>query len=149
MKRPTLAKNVALAESPGGKPVLKAYQDTKGIWTIGHGRNLQALQITAAQAEAWFEEDLDAAEAVARRLPSWPYLDTPARQEAFIELVFNMGPEPFDGDGYKDFAQTMAAIARRDWKAAAANLLDSQWRLDVGPVRSSRIAKQLETGRYA
>ena len=141
MKRPTLAKNVALAESPGGKPVLRAYQDTKGIWTIGHGRNLQVMRITAEQADAWLVEDLESAEILARTFPAWQALDTGARQDAFIELVFNMGPAKV-----AKFKDTLAAIERKDWKAAAAHLLDSQWRLDVGPTRSARIAKQLETG---
>jgi len=145
---PQLVKNIKWAEAPGGWPILKAYQDPKGIWTIGYGRNLQVLEITASQAEAWLNEDICAAIREAEKSPSWKYLDTQARRDALIELVYNMGPEPFDGDGYKDFKNTMAAIARKDWKAAAAHLLDSKWRQDVGPARSNRIAKQLETGEY-
>lgn len=143
-----LTKNIKYAEAPGGKPVLRAYQDTKGIWTIGFGRNLQVMVIPESQAEAWLTEDIMSAARVAEKLPSWPFMDTPARQDAFIELIFNMGPEPFDGDGFKDFANTMAAMARKDWPAVKAGLLNSKWATDVKEARANRIANQMATGLY-
>lgn len=140
---PQLYKNLKLAESPGGRPVLKAYQDTKNIWTIGHGRNLQTMTIPESLAEQWFAEDVATAAKHAEKFPEWQYLDTEARQDALIELVFNMGPGRVQG-----FKKMLEAIRRQDWEEAAAELLDSKWRTDVGPTRSNRIAKQLETGRY-
>lgn len=140
---------IALAEAPGGEPVLRAYQDTKGIWTIGIGRNLQTLRITRAEALAMFDRDVEAAEILARSLPSWPYMNTADRQDAFIELVFNMGPAHFDGQGSDDFKNFMHAAACGDWRRAAMELLDSKWAKDVGPTRSRRIATTIELGHAA
>lgn len=145
---PEGTRRIAWAEAPGGKPVLRAYQDTKGIWTIGFGRNLQVLRITAQTAWDQLREDIAAAEALARGLPSWPHLDTDARRDAFIELVFNMGPGHFDGVGTDDFKDTMAAIAAHDWKTARDELLDSAWAHEVGMARSLRIANTFLTGTY-
>lgn len=145
---PQLTKNIKLSEAPGGKPVLRAYKDTKGIWTIGFGRNLQVMTITESQAEAYLTEDILAAARLAEKLPSWPFMDTPARQDAFIELIYNMGPAHFDGVGTDDFKNTMAAMARRDWLAVKAGLLNSKWAGDVKEARATRIANQMATGLY-
>lgn len=126
---------------------LTAYKDTEGVWTAGWGRNLQTMRITQATADEWLREDLATAEAAARVLPCWQHMDTQARRNVLIELVYNMGPEPFDGDGYRDFTNTLAAMARKDWPAAERELLDSKWARQVG-ARAVRLARLMRTGEY-
>lgn len=136
-----LASDVRVAEAPGGRPVLKAYQDTEGVWTIGLGTNLQELVIDAATAERWFREKLDASEHEASIRFEW-YRDlTPARQRAIVELVYNLGIPRL-----LKFQRFMQALAVRDYSRAHDELLDSVWRRQVGPERSGRIAGQILNG---
>lgn len=105
----------------------KAYQDTEGVWTIGYGTNLQELEIDVELAERWLLRKLEEAELYARRFYEWKYLDTEARQNVFIEMIYNMGP-----DRVSKFKNTLAAMRLQDWKLVATEMLDSKWAKQVG-----------------
>lgn len=121
---------------------LTAYQDSRGVWTIGYGRNLQVLRISKEQAEQWFNEDMQQAITAAQSFPEYTYLDTDARQNAFIEMVFNMGASKVRG-----FKKMLAAIRLRGWASVADEALDSDWAKQVGN-RAQVLAKMLETGEF-
>ncbi len=127
---------------------LTAYKDSLGFWTIGYGHLLPSghdwtgYTITQAQADTWLDDDIEMARASAQRLPEWTALDTPCRQNAVIELVFNMGFK------WKQFAQTRLDIQNKAWQKAHDDLLDSLWAKQVGPTRSNRLADYLLTGVY-
>lgn len=144
---------------------LSAYRDTKGIWTIGYGHNLEASPpankpasydgyvISQAQADKWLAEDIGKAVAAAHASEEWPYMNTLARQHALIELIFNMGlgREPAEGKpgrGYLSFIRTRAAMRNGDWAAVVKGLETSKWAKDVGPGRSGRIIEMMRTGWY-
>ncbi len=131
------------AESPGGKPNLRAYQDEEGVWTAGYGRNLQAMTITPECAENWIQEDIYTAHMEAQKFPEYKSLDTDARQNAFIELSFNLGAARLRG-----FVHMLAAIARKDWETAANELLASKWAGQVKKDRAQRLAGMLRTGEF-
>ena len=120
----------------------KAYQDSEGIWTVGYGRNLQELEISLELGTSWLLEDIKNAEREARNFPEWAYLDSAARKEAFVEMVFNMGTPRVSG-----FRNTLRAIREQDWDEAAAEMLDSRWARQVG-VRARRLAEQMRTGHH-
>ena len=120
----------------------KAYQDSEGVWTIGYGRNLQELVINQSLGERWLEEDIAEAGRYARKFPEYEYLVGPARQDAFIEMVFNMGPSRVAG-----FRNTLRAIREQDWEEAAKEMLDSKWARQVGN-RAVRLSEQMRTGAY-
>ena len=120
----------------------KAYQDSEDIWTIGYGRNLQELEITKELGEAWLAIDIAQATEAARRFPEFKLLHG-ARQDVFIEMVFNMGPSRVAG-----FRLMLAAIRDGDFEEAAIQMLDSKWARQVGKNRSHRLAKQMESGEY-
>ena len=128
---------------------LTAYKDSMGYWTVGYGHLLGNLKdwsgytITEADANAFLLRDIDTARGAAQGLPEWPDLDTACRQNAVIELVFNMGL----GTWVK-FVHTRECIEEQDWEGAATNLLDSEWADQVGPVRSKRLASYLQNGTY-
>src|SRR5882672_4324191 len=128
---------------------LKAYIDSLGYWTVGYGHLMvdQAFGasgyiITQDQAESYLESDLEQARSRCMHLIEWPYLDTPCRQNAVIELEFNMGGK------WVKFYKTRLDIGNQDWKAAHDDLLISLWAKQVGPTRSNRIANYLLTGQY-
>lgn len=128
---------------------LVAYRDILGYWTIGYGHLLDQDEdwtghtITQEQAEAYLESDLAGAETSCTYLSEWKYLDTPCRQNAIVELVFNMGLSK-----WKHFAKTRLDIQNKNWHIAHDDLLDSLWAKQVGKTRSDRIADYLRTGQY-
>jgi lysozyme len=135
-----------IKQSEGCK--LTAYKDSLGFWTIGYGHLLgnekdwTGYKITQKQASALLEDDLGFAQTKAQALLEWKSLDTPCRQNAVIELVFNMG------DKWKQFAKTRLDIQNKNWQAAHDDLLDSLWAKQVGATRSNRIATYLLQGEY-
>lgn len=121
---------------------LKSYQDSRGIWTIGYGRNLQELQITQEDADRWLSEDMLTAHEEAKKFPEYAFLDTEARQNAFTEMVFNLGAPRL-----RKFVKMLAAIRAQDWPEVSKQALDSSWHTQVGR-RAEVLAKMLETGEF-
>lgn len=119
---------------------LKAYRDSKGIWTIGFGTNLQELEIDAITAKIWLTQKLTQAAVEAQRLPWYLGLSGP-RQRAVVELIYNMGFPRYMG-----FVRHQAAMAAGQFEVAADELLASKWRRDVGERRATRIAAQVRQG---
>ena len=119
----------------------KAYQDTEGVWTIGYGTNLQELTISKETGERWLREQLEVAQDAATRFPEWEYLNTAARREVFVEMIYNMGPSRVAG-----FRKTLAAIRRQEWYTASTEMLDSKWARQVGQ-RANTLAAVMWRGR--
>ena len=65
----------------------------------------------------------------------------PVRKKVVIDMRYNLGPTRFRG-----FKKMIAALARGDYKAAAAEMVDSKWYHEVGN-RSKRLVKMMETGK--
>lgn len=125
----------------------KMYKDTKGIWTIGIGHNLEARGVSDAVIDLMLEEDLaDFVAQLDRNIPWWRNLDT-VRREIMIELCFNMGWG--DGNhGLSSFKQTLANIQRGDYAKAAAGLRASKWARDVKEYRAGTLANAMESGAW-
>jgi lysozyme len=122
---------------------LLPYRDTRGILTIGYGHNL-AEPIAAEAAELQLKHDV---EAIAHQVAGvvgddvWPQL-APARQAALIDIGF-MGPAKL-----ARFERMIAAIRRGDWNTAAAEVLSSQWAIEVKAERTTEVATLLRTGQW-
>lgn len=72
----------------------QAYQDSVGVWTIGvgHTKGVKPGQsCTDAQAQIWFTEDLEDAEAAVEHLVTVPL--TQGQFDALVSFVFNLGPK--------------------------------------------------------
>lgn len=101
---------------------LKAYTDTKGIWTIGVGHTAAAgephpregMTITEAEARAILARDLGAVEAAINAAVKVPL--TQHQFDALASLVFNIGVGGFRKSSVlrklnaKDYAGASAAI---------------------------------------
>ena len=122
---------------------LTTYQDSLGYWTIGVGRLIDARKgggITEDEADYLLSHDvvkvmggLDGA------LPWWTGLSE-VRQRALADMCFNLGLA-----GLLKFKNTLAAVRRGDYPAAAEGMLASKWAGQVG-IRAKRLAKMMETG---
>lgn len=120
---------------------LKLYQDMLEHPTIGYGRALDVKGITQEEAEVLLDHDIaDAMADLAATLPWTAALDE-IRLEALINMVFNMGV----GNLLEKNPKFLALMKRGEYAAAAAEVLDGNWKDQVGP-RAYRLARQLETG---
>lgn len=138
---------------------LSAYKDTKGISTIGVGFNLEepanrelfrsvtgfsvaeaiaGRKITKAQSRELLAITVERARADTQRL--LPQLDTypPKVQDALTNFVFNVGLSTAS-----QFKNTLAAVRRRDGKAAAEGIRNSAYYKQVG-ARGERVAQAIE-----
>jgi GH24 family phage-related lysozyme (muramidase) len=141
---PRLRKDTQAAESCK----LKAYLDSKGNPTVGWGHLIpagiewQGLLWTQQQADTQLDEDLESASTFAKGTPEWGFLDTPCRQNAVIELCFNMRRK------WLLFVNTRVAIRQHNWQVAHDELLKSAWDHQVHETRAERLANYLLTGQY-
>jgi lysozyme len=122
-----------------------AYQDSKGILTIGIGRNIDkkingpGLSHNEIMRMLW-QDVAECVEDLKTLFQNWDRISD-ARKRALISMRF-MGYRSFRG-----FKKMIAAVNAEDWDRAAMEALDSKWaREDVQKARSERIAKQLRDG---
>lgn len=132
-----------------GLPI--AYKDGKGLWTIAWGHLLdQSIDwtghvITWDAARQLLALDLDDHEKQAQSLPEWASLDTPCRQNAVIEAVYNLGIKHWASE----FPHARSSILAQNWASAESDVLASPlWIKDVGLARVTRIAHYIGTGQY-
>lgn len=130
-----------------------AYRDSRGIWTIGIGHNIQVDPtlvpllhhlindgINQAQIDGLFAHDLAGAKLqLGLHLPWWTTLDD-VRQDVIVNMTFNMGMKTL-----LQFHNTLRHIQEHNWLAASAGMLASAWATEVGG-RARRLAKQMTTG---
>lgn len=112
----------------------KPYQDTLGVWTIGHGltyltrkeskeivqRRLHDLMRRLIKSKPWFKGC------------SW------TAREIVVHMCFQMGMR-----GTYAFKDMFAALRKRDYKAAGVAMRDSKWYRQT-PQRCERMAKRME-----
>lgn len=128
----------------------RPYLDTLGNWTVGVGHLLppdltreqvQSMNLSADEIDVLLEKDVDEAAQGAKSFGWFLTLDE-VRQAAIINLVFNLGR-----NGFAKFVKTIGAIQNREYQKAGRMLLQSKWAAQVGPRRSGRLARMLETGQ--
>lgn len=119
---------------------LKPYRDTVGILTIGVGRNLEASGIT--EKEAMFLLDNDIARVVGYCREAFPWFNglCDTRQNVVCSMVFNLGAA-----GFSKFQKMIAAIERKDFEAAANEMLCSRWSGQVG-ARATELSEMMRSG---
>lgn len=126
--------------------VLHAYQDSLGYWTIGAGRLIDKRKgggISHAEALYLLNNDVTRHwDELVARFPWVEWLD-PVRQTVLANLAFNLGVA-----GLATFVNTLAAVQRGDWTAAAAGLRGSKWYRQVQRSRSDRLIYMMRTGNW-
>ena len=103
----------------------KAYLDTEGNWTVGVGRNLEAVDFSDDEIDLMLNNDM---KRVLRDCETFPWFIelTPPRQQVVFSMVFNLGL-----DGFKEFKKMIKAIEKEDWVEAACQMIDSHWATQV------------------
>jgi lysozyme len=122
-----------------------AYQDHLGFWSIGYGFLIDARRpnrgLPREVAELWLSLlAREKADELRRRWPAVDRLPVGVRR-AVLNMVYQLGV-----NGFLLFRNTIAALERGDWAAAATQALDSNWARQT-PTRAARIAALIRQGR--
>lgn len=120
----------------------RMYLDTEGKWTIGIGFNLSDCAIPEHLIQALLDWKIKEAEReLDRALPWWRTLND-ARQNALLNLVFNIGMPRVLG-----FTKSLELLRAGRWDAAAAEFLNSKWAKQVG-ARARRVTDLIRKGEF-
>src|SRR6476659_4098252 len=94
--------------------------------------------------DLWFDILLQEVE---QSLPQWATEEAlaPVRHAVLVDMQYNMGPEPFNENGVKDWPMFVAQIKAGDWEGAATNMMSTKWAKQVGS-RAARLAQMMRTG---
>lgn len=120
-----------------------AYRDSLGFLTIGYGRMVDQRAgggITRDEARYLLNNDLDEVEADLDAHFSWWREMTETRQRVLANMAFNLGIAKL-----KRFTNTLAAMERGDYEAAAKGMLASLWAQQVKG-RAERLAEMMREG---
>ena len=138
--RPNEGLRLQVYDDATGMPLVKN-SHVVGNPTIGYGRLICVPHgITEAEAEYLLANDVEIAAEQAATLDPWPKLD-PVRQSVLIEMVFQMGIA-----GVRGFHNTLAAMSRGDYAAAAEGMRASAWARQT-PHRAHMLADLMEHGQ--
>jgi lysozyme len=122
---------------------LKPYLCTAGKTSIGWGRNLDDIGISTAEAMVMLDNDIGRAVAELNRTrPGWKDHDD-TRQNVLVELVFNLGMPRLLG-----FKKMWAALDRKDYAAAADEMMNSKWAVQVKG-RAKTLSDKMRQGNGA
>lgn len=122
----------------------KPYTDTVGKLTIGVGFNLTDVGLYDEEINFILDNRIKQVKKFLDTIPVYRKLDS-VRQGVLEDMCFNLGPEPFDGDGFKDWPIFMKQLAKGDYKAAADNMRSTLWAKQVKQ-RAIKLARIMETG---
>ena len=106
---------------------LFVYKDTKGIDTIGVGRNLVNRGISTEEAMMMLDNDIQYFTAQLRSVLPWFDSSPDKVKMVLLDMSFNLGIT-----GLLNFKNTLHFIEIGDYKSAATAMLDSQWAKQVG-----------------
>lgn len=117
------------------------YFDTKGIPTVGVGRNLQNPGLSDDEIDYLLTNDVKKRFEALSGYKWFMGLDE-VRRAAILNMSF-MGVDKLLG-----FHDMIYHLSRGEWNEASMAAVDSQWAKDVGPGRSGRIAQQIQSGEW-
>jgi len=120
---------------------LRPYKDTVGRLTLGIGRNLDDVGISADEADFMLSNDLNerVLPGLRKNLPWYSTLNE-SRQRVLANMAFNLGI-----DGLLKFRNMLAAAQGGDYNLAANEMLNSPWAKQVGD-RAKRLADMMRSG---
>lgn len=127
-----------------------AYQDSLGYWTIGVGRLIDARKggrLSDDEIELMLTNDIKNHKALLLQYQPWVANLDEVRQAVMFDMTFNLGIEPFDNDGIKDWPNFINQVRTGQYTNAAANMRSTTWAKQVGS-RATRLAQMMETGEW-
>lgn len=133
----------------------KKYKDTKGIWTIGYGFNMESNTFPKEDVERWSKSGITKEEgdkillghidsvykSVSRKHAFFKDLDD-VRKLVILDMVYNMGER-----WLTTWTNTMTAIKSKNYKGAANLIIKTLYARQVGK-RAFENAYALAYGEY-
>lgn len=117
------------------------YECSRGVLTVGIGRNLESVGISESEADFLLANDIkDAVE----RLNAHDLLEghDEVRQAVLINMAFNLGV-----NGLLKFRNSLKLWRQKDYEGFAKEILDSRWARQVGN-RAKELSEQARTGEW-
>ena len=116
------------------------YNCTAKKLTLGYGRNIEDRGIS--EQEALFLLENDIALVIGELKVNFHFFEylSEQRQEALIDMCFNLGIFRFKG-----FKKMIAALAAGDYTKASKEMLDSMWARQVGR-RARNLSEMIREG---
>lgn len=121
---------------------LKPYHCPAGKLTIGIGRNLDDVGISATEARALCLNDIAECERHLDALCRWWRTLDETRQQILAEMCFNVGPSRL-----MSFVKMLAALQSYDYQKAADEMKDSAWFKQVGN-RAKTLEAAMRSGQF-
>jgi len=119
----------------------EVYFDTRGIPTIGVGRNLKDNPLSDDEVDFLLASDVRrVADGLDESVPWWRGLSE-VRQRVLADMAFNLGMA-----GLLSFGRMLARLEEGDHTGASREMLDSRWARQVGE-RATRLSEMMATGR--
>jgi len=119
-----------------------AYEDSVGVLTIGVGRNIEEVGLSDDEIYYLLKNDIRRCETELDNSFRW-YKDLDqVRQEAMINLCFNLGITRL-----RKFKLALRAMEAKDYEDAADEFLDSLWATQVGQ-RAVEVTYMIRFGEY-
>ena len=122
--------------------VLKPYEDSLGIKTIGIGRNLESRGITQHEAEHLLDNDLELCERELRQNFDFFEKLSDTRQEVLMNMCFQLGYTRLSG-----FKRMIHALSQNDFYIAAEEMLDSKWAIQT-PTRADELSTVMARNKW-
>jgi len=125
--------------------VSAAYQDSRGYWTIGIGRLIDARRgggITEDEALYLLRNDMQRTTEDLYTRMSWLHNLSEIRQAAIIDMAYNLGVA-----GLSEFKRMLSALQDADYERAADEARRSQWAEQVG-IRAEDIDEMIRHDRW-
>lgn len=117
------------------------YECSRGVLTVGIGRNLESVGISESEADFLLANDIkDATE----RLQAHDLLEghDEVRQAVLINMAFNLGI-----NGLLKFRNSLKLWRQKDYEGFSKEILNSRWARQVGN-RAKELSEQARTGEW-
>ena len=120
------------------------YLCSEGYETIGVGRNIadSGLGLSEDEVDYLLDNDIKRVKTELSDEYFWFGALNEARQEAMIDLSFNLGQTRLRG-----FKKALDAMSTEDFDRAADEFMDSKWAQQVG-MRAVRVTEMIRSGEY-
>jgi lysozyme len=118
----------------------KLYKDTRGIETIGVGFNLRE-GLRPEEIDFILRNRIDLLDQGLQKYEPYKKLDI-VRKLVLLDMAYNLGVR-----GLRAFVKMWAALELKDYKLAAAEILDSDAAREL-PTRYKELASMMRTGEY-
>ena len=122
----------------------KVYLCSAGYETIGVGRNISesGLGLSDDEIDYLLQNDIQRVKEELKETYFWFVALNEARQDAMIDICFNLGLTRLRG-----FVKALEAMSREQFDVAAEEFMDSKWAQQVG-TRAIRVTEMIRGGEY-